>query len=286
MRQEVPGLAAEWLNGWLAAIGVTVLVPSTRLCWTDDGVPSAVFETDQPVDLAKVVAEALPTPETLANSVIARKLPGTEHDFSRNVTLAAFRERALVERRGGEGILAASVSDLNADLKPENLEHGAFDPPAPRGETLWSRAVACAQSLAAADIPERVQDTFSGSGRREALNGLGFDARRFPAGMHAARDVYADPVVELLAFASLRLFPTRGDGRRVRQRLWTDSSTRRGAFQWIAWRPALGLWGIDALLDLSLRDVGGLTIATYQVVPYQPSARADTTRAYFAERVP
>lgn len=286
MRHEAPGLPAEWLNGWLAAIGVTVLVPGARLCWTDDGVPSAVFETDQPADLPQVVADALPTPEALARSAIARRLPGTEHDFSRNVTLAAFRERAVVERRAGEGILAASVSDLNADLKPDNLEHGAFDPPAPRGETLWSRATACAQALATADVAQRVRDTFSGSGRRETLNGLGFDARRFPAGMHAARDVYADPVVELLAFAALPLFPTRGDGRLVRQRLWTDSSTRRGAFRWIAWRPALDRWGIDALLDLPPRDVSGLALSKYRVIPYQPAARADTTRAYFAERVP
>ena len=237
MRQEAPGLPADWLNGWLAAIGVTVLIPSARLRWTDDGVPSALFEADEPDDLAKRVADALPTPQTLARSVIARTLPATRHDFSRNVTLAAFRERAVVERRVGEGNLAASVSDLSADLKPENLEHGAFDPPAPRGETLWSRATACALALAATDIAERVRATFEGSGRREALNGLGFDARRFPAGMHAARDVYADPVVELLAFAALPLFPTRGNGQRVRQRLWTDSSTRRGAFQWIGSQP-------------------------------------------------
>jgi len=188
MRHETRGLPTDWLNGWLAAIGVTVLVPGVRLCWTDDGVPSAVFETAQPVDLPKVVADALPTPETLARSAIARRLPGTEHDFGRNVTLAAFRERAVLERRAGEGILAALVSDLRADLKPDNLEHGAFDPPAPRGETLWSRATACAQALATADIAQRVRDTFNGSGRRETLNGLGFDARRFPAGMHAARE--------------------------------------------------------------------------------------------------
>src|SRR6516162_3381723 len=88
------------------------------------------------VDLPRVVADTLPTPETLARSAIARRLPETEHDFTRNVTLPAFRERAAVERGAGEGILAASVSDLNADLRPDNLEHGAFDPPAPRGETL------------------------------------------------------------------------------------------------------------------------------------------------------
>jgi hypothetical protein len=286
MRHEAPGLPADWLNGWLAAIGVTVLVPGARLCWTGGGVPSAVFETDQPADLAKMVADALPTAETLACSAIARTLPRTEQDFRRNVTLTAFRERAVAERHAGEGILAASVSDLRADLNPDNLEHGAFDPPAPRGETLWSRATSCAHALATADIAGRVQDTFSGAGRREPLNGLGFDARRFPTGMHAARDVYADPVIELLAFAALPLFPVRGDGRQIRQRRWTDSSTKRGAFQWIAWQPALDRWGIDALLDLAAQDISGLTLAMYQVVPYQPSAQADTTRAYFAERAP
>jgi hypothetical protein len=43
-------------------------------------VPSAVFETDQPVDLATVVAGALSTIGTLARSAIARTLPGTEHE--------------------------------------------------------------------------------------------------------------------------------------------------------------------------------------------------------------
>jgi hypothetical protein len=283
---EAPGLTANWLNGWLAAIGVTMLIPGARLRWADNGMPFAVFEMDEAGDLAEAVASALPTAETLARSTIARTLPGTEHRFARNVTITAYRERAVVERRTGEGILAASVSDLSADLNPDSLEHGAFDPPAPRGETLWSRATACAQALENSGIAERVGATFSGWGRREALNGLGFDARRFPAGMHAARDVYADPVVELLAFTALPLFPTRGNGRRVRQRLWTDNNSKRGAFRWIAWRPALDRWGIDALLDLPDRDTAGLTVATYQVVPFQPSAQADTTRAYFAERVP
>jgi hypothetical protein len=285
-RYEAPGLPADWLNGWLAAIGVTVLVPGSRLRWADRMIPFAVFETEDAADLAKLVAAALPPPETLARSPIARTLPGTEHEFSRNVTLAAFRERAGVERRTGDGILAASVSDLSADARPDNLEHGAFDVPVPRGVTLLERAAACAGKLARADIAQRVRDTLSGWGRREELNGLGFDARRIPGGMHPAAlvGVYADPVVELLVFSALPLFPVRGDGRRVRQRLWTDSNTRRGALHWTAWRPALDRWAIDALLDLPSRDLGSLTLARYQVVPYQLSDPNDR-RAYFAERV-
>jgi hypothetical protein len=284
MEHEAPGLQADWLNGWLAAIGVTVLVPGARLRWTSDGVPHAVF--DQPADLATVVAGALPTTGTLARSAIARTLPGTEHEFGRNVTLAAFQERAIAERRSGDGVLAASVSDLNASAKPSDLDHGAFDPPAPHGETLWSRATACARALAKTDLAERVRDTFRGSGQRDALNGLGFDARRFPRGMHPKGkvSVCADPVVELLTFAALPLFPVRGDGRRVRQRLWTDNASRRGAFQWPAWRPALDRWGIDALLDLPSSGPRGLILATFRVVPYRPDGN-ESNRAYFAERV-
>jgi hypothetical protein len=285
-RYEAPGLPADWLNGWLAAIGVTVLVPAARLRWADRTIPFPVFETGDTADLAKLVAAALPTPGTLAESPIARALPGTEHEFARKVSLAAFRERAKLERQNDSGLLAASVSDLSANVNPDDLEHGAFDVPVPKGVTLLERATACAEKLAAADIAQRVRDTLSGWGRREEVNGLGFDARRIPGGMHPAATVgvYADPVVELLVFSALPLFPVRGDGRRVRQRLWADGNTRRGAFRWIAWRPALDRWAIDALLDLRSRDLRGLTLARYQVVPSQLSDPNDR-RAYFAERV-
>jgi hypothetical protein len=250
-------------------------------------VPFAVFETDQPADLVAMLAVALPTPETLAKSSIARKRSGTKHDLDRQVTLDAFRERAEVERSAGDGLLVASVSDLisDSDLKPENLQHGAFDVPAPRGETLWSRAVNCAERLSTADLAERVRGTMNGSGRREKLNGLGFDAHRLPAGMHPVDEVgvHADPVIELLVLSALPLFPVRGDGRTIRQRLWTDGNTKRGAFQWIAWRPALDIWGIDALLDQPSGN-GGPLLARYQVVPYQ-LADPNDRRAYFAERV-
>jgi len=39
-----PGLTADWLNAWLAAIGVTVLVPGIRLGWSADPLPVAHFD--------------------------------------------------------------------------------------------------------------------------------------------------------------------------------------------------------------------------------------------------
>ena len=37
------GLPASWLNGWLAAVGATVLDARIRLRWTTGGTPLAVL---------------------------------------------------------------------------------------------------------------------------------------------------------------------------------------------------------------------------------------------------
>lgn len=273
---EAPGLAADWLNGWLAAIGVTALVPGVRLSWTEGGTPHAVFYTDQQPNLAEAIAEALPTPGSLSNLPIARTLPTAHHEFGRRVSLATFRERAGVERNLSSGVLAASASDLSANAKLGELEHGPFDPPVPADRTLWQRAFTCAEAVMGKGLSGRVWDTLSGYGERQRLNGLGFDARRLPGGTHPVGDsgVYVDPIIELLAFGALPLFPVRGNGTRIRQRLWTASNTKRGSFEWIAWAPALDRWGIDALLDQLPRVINGLTIAKYQVVPYYSSRRS------------
>jgi len=287
-RFEAPGLTADWLNGWLAAIGATVLVPGLRLAWADEGVPFAVYESDAVVDVAQAISRALPTAESLSRSTIARTRRG-HHPLERHVTLEAYRERADLERREGNGHLAASVSDLRVDADPASLDHGAFDPAAP-GTTgpLWSRAEACQQKLPGKERDTLVRASLLGTGHRVKVNGLGFDARRLATGVHdgALGDKYADPVVELMVFAALVLFPTRGDGRQVRQRGWRDRSTQRGAFHWSAWRPFLDRWAVDAFLDLNLRPEDDSVLARFRVIPYQPSARADTTRAYFAERIP
>ena len=35
-----PGLPGGWINGWLAAVGATVLDDRVRLHWTTDGAPA------------------------------------------------------------------------------------------------------------------------------------------------------------------------------------------------------------------------------------------------------
>lgn len=285
---EAPGLTADWLNGWLAAIGIAVLMDDVKLAWSADAVPHALFEVSSAGFLERL-AVCLPTEQTLADSTIARSLPETQHVFARNVTIESFRERAAIERSRGGGLLAASVTDLRAKADPNSLDHGAFDPGAPRGETLWSRARACARALPPSERRPAVAATLEGNGVRHQLNGLGFDARRLPAGVHssgASSKVHADPVVELLCLAALQLFPTRGNGRRVRQRGWLEGSSKRGAFEWWAWTPYLDQWGIDALLDMPERSRRQFVIERYGVVPLQqPRGSADPTRAYFGERL-
>ena len=45
---ECPGLPAEWVNGWLAAVGTTVLDPEIQLSWTPDR--SAIAVLHHPVE--------------------------------------------------------------------------------------------------------------------------------------------------------------------------------------------------------------------------------------------
>lgn len=283
-RLEAPGLTADWLNAWMAAIGATVLVPGLRVGWSDDVVPIAVFVWDGHDSIVDVVARSLPTTASLDTSVIARTREG-HFELSRHVTLEAYRDRAVLERRERTTHLAASVTDLRADADMENLDHGAFDVSAPRGETLWSRARSCAAAIPSAARDEWLADTFAGRGHRVQLNGLGFDPRRLPSGVHGegnGKEVFADPVVELLVFCALSLFPTRGNGARIHQRGWRGRATQRGAFEWSAWRPALDCWAIDAFLDLDHPPQGSV-VARYASVPYIARGSQDVRRAYFSE---
>ncbi|HUY24956.1 MAG TPA: hypothetical protein VMV09_06595, partial [Candidatus Saccharimonadales bacterium] len=244
-----PGLTSDWLNGWLAALGVTTLLLDVRLSWTSDPVPAAQFDVpDHLSSLPEALARALPSLEALGELAVARRLPPAA-DFGRRVSLDIFAERAKVARTAQDWSLSSTVTDLVADLPDEGLPHSPFDPAAPQGRTLWERVVGCRQLLA--DPARSITATLAGHGERVESNGLGFDVRRLIAGVQeAAKRV--DPVVELLAFAGLELMPFRGDGKSARARGWTGPAGRTGAFRWCAWSQALDRWGIDAFLDLVL----------------------------------
>lgn len=284
---RAPGLQADWLNAWLAGVGVTVLVPGSKLGWSDDPIPSATLEVpgDMPIDQA--IAQALPSTEELGRLAVAQDLPGFSH-FGRKVDLDTYRDRARFARSEGDFTLGACVTDLLAELKETDMPHSPFDPPVPKGLTLWNRLDSCRRAI---DEPVSgwVTDTLNGRGRRVVSNGLGFDYRRMASGVHANSSKMVDPVVECLAFFSLALFPFRGNGFQERQRGWRDWPSRRGAFRWPTWSAMLDCWAIDAILEVGFQDPrGGCLMGIngwFQSVYYEPIGSRDVTRAYAGERV-
>lgn len=279
-----PGLPADWLNGWLAAIGITVLLPDVRLGWTHDPVPRAVLVTNASdlEALAHHMHDALPAVDGLAAWSIARDHP-TCAEMSRNFGLDVWRERCRVERRRDEWLLAGTVTDL-VELGPrDDLPHGAFDVPMPRGVTLHERIVRCRESI---ESPDHVLDSLIGRPARRSGNGLAFDVRRLDAGVERGGGVAVDPVIELLIAHALALFPTgrteRGD--LARSRGWRDRPTRTGGFRWSTWTDALDRWAIDALLDRWHSSGTGHGMPLFETVPYRPMTSSDVTRGYGSRR--
>ncbi|MCX7621394.1 MAG: hypothetical protein N2037_11190, partial [Acidimicrobiales bacterium] len=178
---EAPGLPADWLNAWMAAIGVTVLLPDVKLSWTDEVVPHAVFWCTDASSFVDRLAEALPTVGDLERSAIAREHPESGFRFERSVPLEVFRDRAKIERRYRGFLLTATVTDLiNIGHSPSVL-NGPFDTPAPGGETFFSRAIRCIQEIK--HPVNAVANTLDGSAKRTVGNGLGFDCRRMSTGV-------------------------------------------------------------------------------------------------------
>lgn len=282
--ETAPGLPADWLNGWLAAVGIAVLLPDVRLAWTGDVKPVAVFHGSWASSLAERIAAALPNEAELERSCLAA--------LSRKVSLPAFHEGAKRSRATHDTALSSSLTDLvsGKSFREGDLPHGAFDPPMPAGVTLLQRVVTC-RRLLGQDVQKRLADTLAGTPVREKANGLGFDIRRLPTGVQPDGAVMTDPAVECLCFVALALFPVRGDGRRALQRGWSKPATHRGAFTWPVWQEPLGVWGVDALLDqfyaqpaASRQTLIGIS-GVFASVPFEGAGSNDPTRGYASERI-
>ncbi|MDZ7732239.1 MAG: hypothetical protein U5R31_03225 [Acidimicrobiia bacterium] len=164
-----------------------------KLSWTVDVVPYAVFWTSDHSEFVERLAERFPSVEELDRSAIARTHPELQIDFTRKPTLDAYASRASIERRDNGYLLASSWSDLIERRDGTELGYGAFDPPAPRGETLYSRARRCRELIEDVRAADRHVARFeSGS-----ANGLGFDCRRLSSGVQtdhpAARSTLTRP---------------------------------------------------------------------------------------------
>lgn len=280
---SAPGLRADWLNAWLAAIGITVLLPSVRLSWTPAPVPHAVLhhDSDGDDDLIAAIAAALPDQTCINALVIARSHPHASATLGRHVDVGTYQERARLARANGDPTLAMCLTDLGP-LRDGQADHAPLDPPAPRGTTLHDRLSKCRSHIT--DPPAAVRGTLTGTARRVQANGLGFDHTRLLTPSEPHGDTWIDPTIEVLAFAGMTLLPTRGDGRHAAQRGWTAPASKPGAFTWPTWPHPLTAAGIDALLDRYWSGARRLPEApAFQTVPYQPRGSADTTRAYASQ---
>lgn len=274
-----PGLPADSLNAWLAAIGSTILVEGLRLAWTASAHPVAKFHLTAD-SLPDRIAEALPSDAELAGLAIARSAPkGATQEFPRKPAIEAYAARARYSREHGDRSLAGSVTDLG---KRDDLDHSPFDPPVPKGITLGERIASCAGCIG--DPRGQVAATLAGRAHRLKGNGLGFDHRRYLSPADPVGDVWIDPVIELLASVALEMLPIRGDGRRAAARGWTDSPMKEGSFTWPVWDEPLDAPAIDAYLD-AFWNARLQAPHAYTTVPYRPRATSDVTRGYASRRL-
>jgi hypothetical protein len=290
---EAPGLRGNWLNGWLAAIGITVLLPDARLSWSSDAVPIAIFEFQG--NLIDELAKAIPSEQDLSALAIARKHAKSNLELPWKVSPEAFSDRSHLARISHDGSLEVTFTDLVLD-KEGCCKHGPLNLQAPRGLTLHDRLMNISRNIDR-DPRSAIEASLKGNAQRREGNGLGFDWLRFPAGVHK-RDkgsqkikLMIDPFIELACFFGMKLMPVRGSGGTVRQRGWSDSHLKRSVFSWPVWKPSLDRWAIDALLDVAWetdeKDVHrnwGIS-GFFRSVAYKPQTPKDVLGGYASERL-
>ena len=301
-----PGLPANWVNGWLSAVGITVLDSRLRLHWSSDAIPVAVILA-QDADPVDILVSAWPCSTVLADFPVAETWPSkstTEGErLPRKVPVEALRARMRAARRHSYSwTLTSTLTDLCVDDNGD-AGHAPFDPAGtgPMG-CLHRRLTNAHAHIDFDSCRDWIQSSLEGRGRRVAHNGLGFDQTRIGSQSDKQpgnRNKWTDPVIEVLAFFGLALLPVRGAGvdRRlspsaelsVRQRGWQKPKKSGQCFFWPAWKQPLDRTGVDALLDAwnpekpRTWDRYGIH-AAWKSVQFMHSDR-DMTRAYGARRL-
>ena len=293
-----PGLRASWLNGWLAAVGATVLDTRIRLHWTEESTPAAVLSAEDTDPVGALVA-AWPDKTRLVDMPIAETWKGAGL-LRRKVSVEEFSARARAARGHNHvWTLSSTMTDLCVDENGE-VAHAPFDPAGP-GTIKWMHHRLVKVHAQTEPSIERIRESLEGRAIRVKDNGLGFDQTRLGS-QSDTTSIWVDPVVEVLSFFGLAILPVRGSGidrrlgasfmSREIQRGWrTDAGERLGRrFMWPAWCQPLDSAGIDALLDAWTPDRKDLwprtgVHAAWQTVQFQPRGSADTTRAFGAARL-
>ena len=253
-----PGLPASWVNAWLAAIGVTVLAPCLRLHWTAEDAPVAVLSSAG-LDPVEALVAAWPDEAFLRELPLAESWNGAGV-LERKVSVEQFVAR-VGKARGHPfaWTLSSTMTDLSIDENGE-VAHAPLDPAGPGDDEWLHSRLLRTHELAGPVSEERLRGSLLGQADRVKSNGLGFDCTRLGS-LADASDLWIEPVVELLAFFGLAVFPVRGQGvdRRLsrlgdpdeRQRGWRKApgSNEPRRLVWPAWRQPLDAAGVDALLD-------------------------------------
>ena len=293
-----PGLPADWLNSWLAAVGITVLDSRIKLGWTDGPSPAAVLSVEGNMDPIDALVVAWPDKDRLDDMPLKANWRNFERSMERKIPVEIFQNRisnSEARSHPDSWTLSSTVTDLFVD-RDGNLGHGPLDPPGP-GTIKWlhHRLVKTHGYIKISN--ERVSATLGGYGERVADNGLGFDLTRITSQADESRKM-VDPIIEVLAFFGLFLFPVRGDGVDLRipgspsfassrQRGW---ERRPRVFRWPAWRQLLTLNGIDALLDVwspdepsKWKELG--VHAGWRTVEYMSRSSSDPTTGFGTQRL-
>ena len=287
------GLPGNWINGWLAAVGATVLDSRIRLHWTDGGTPVAVLSAGETDPLA-ALAESWPDRARLEDLPIARHW-GSTALLPRSVSVDAFAGRArAVRNHPFTWALSSTLTDLIVN-KNGDVADAPFNPPAPRGTTLHDRLLRVHKDVQPSATT--LMASLAGQAARVQANGLGFDITRLGS-LADSSDKWVNPVVEVLAFFGLAILPLRGRGTdarigstraRAAQRGWL-SEGRSSRFYWPAWTQRLDVHGIDALMDAwepnrkRTWPLAGVH-AGWRIVPFEARGSGDPTRAFGSARL-
>ena len=243
---ECPGLLAEKLDQWLAAVGATFLAENIRLSWSDDTSPCAVLHGgDSPPVIA--LHDAWPTPEAFA------KIPIVDWNLheAQDVPLTRYGDmtRSGIGQRDSWA-LAAAVTDLAPNTRQRACAaRGPLNPGFPgRSSPQKSIHSMLVEPTSRGSIAGALNGTLLG----DKGDGLGLDPDRFQDSQGRGTGVSTVYPVQVMAFYGLTLFPLRGgdpDRGRGRQRGWITRQRQEPVFRWPAWRQPLDWHAIDALLD-------------------------------------
>jgi hypothetical protein len=270
---KAPAWRADWINAWLAAIGVTVICEEARLAWTSDPIPSPVFHVPIGFNLSAELADRMPAPSIVQDCSV-------RHITGQNPTESQYILGASEARATGDWLWSALFTDLGPIRKPRGRE-GAFDKslfyPGMPGTAPISKRLSDIAKLTWANDAD-ITASMGGYLPRQQGNGLGFDQKRLLSPADPSGGVYIDPVAECLAFFALTLFAVRGDCSNV----MTRGEQRGRPFRWRTWAPPLDLAGIDALLALPPDP----STVTFELVTYRKKSTNEATAAYFSRVVP